>query len=266
MKAQVRWPGWPGQDRAGRPEQMATAFRPFLVHGEMNPRSAARLQHCSAQPFRGSRGQQVWRLAGLTPGPAAEQQQHLSAASTSEHQQFDASRKDSAAACGSPLATRLVAVPALGLSIEACRLVGWTARTWARHVHDDRAVDQFDSARRPTCSRPNFNGTSLNQGFVDAPLGKTVPRLDRRGVRRHRSGHPRHQPPPATSRSATGFNILANSPDPLFMFQTQKPINNEEKAASAASRSPASTSSATPASASPRRTWSKAISATTSPR
>ncbi len=89
-------------------------------------------------------------------------------------------------------------------------------------------IDQFGVAQATNLFQANYSGGSLSQGFIDATLGGPFC-VSTNGVCPDTDpGTAGIQPPPGATTSATGYNVLANGADPLFNFQVQQPINNEE--------------------------------------
>ncbi|HEY6817597.1 MAG TPA: TonB-dependent receptor [Croceibacterium sp.] len=89
-------------------------------------------------------------------------------------------------------------------------------------------VDQFGLAQATNLFQANYSGGKLNQGFIDATLGGPFCVSSNGVCADTNPGQAGIQPNPALVTAPTGYNILANSADPLFTFQVQKPINNEE--------------------------------------
>jgi TonB-dependent receptor len=89
-------------------------------------------------------------------------------------------------------------------------------------------IDQFGIAQATNLFQANYNGTALSQGFIDATLGGPFCVSSNGVCVDSDPGTPGIQPAPGTVTAATGYNVFANGADPLFVFQVQKPINNEE--------------------------------------
>jgi TonB-dependent receptor len=134
-----------------------------------------------------------------------------------ENQQLFGLRDPSSGATGTRSGDALAYLKSVSADLSDVNLFTMTA-----------LIDQFGLAQAQSMFAANRSGASVNQGFIDATLGGPFCASTNGVCADTNPTQAGIQPNPALLTSATGFNVTANSTDPLFNFRVQKPVNNKE--------------------------------------